>query len=308
MTSLFNSGLDTLLLPFSFTFMQQAFVIVLLVAIPTALLSCFLVLKGWSLMGDAISHSVLPGVILAYVLSIPYAIGAFAAGMFCALATGFIKDNSRLKEDTVMGVVFSSMFGLGLVLMTKIETGVHLDHILFGDVLGVSWTDVLEAGGIALLVISFILFKGRDLLVFVFDHQHAKAIGLPVGLLHYGLLSILSLTIVGALKAVGMILVVAMLIAPGAIAFLLTRKFQSMMLIALLISTLTSFLGVYLSFFIDSAPAPTIIMLMTLIFICVFIYSGYQTKRASAVLDQKDQKNQQDQQYNLQSAQEAFAK
>ena len=305
MTSLFNSGLDTLLLPFSFTFMQQAFVIVLLVAIPTSVLSCFLVLKGWSLMGDAISHSVLPGVILAYVLSIPYAIGAFAAGMFCALATGFIKDNSRLKEDTVMGVVFSSMFGLGLVLMTKVETGVHLDHILFGDVLGVSWTDVLEAGGIALLVISFILFKGRDLLVFVFDHQHAKAIGLPVGLLHYGLLSILSLTIVGALKAVGMILVVAMLIAPGAIAFLLTRKFQSMMLIALLISTLTSFLGVYLSFFIDSAPAPTIIMLMTLVFICVFIYSGYQAKRASAVLDQK---NQQDQQHSLQSAQEAFAK
>ncbi len=299
MTSLFNSGLDTLLLPFSFTFMQQAFVIVLLVAIPTSLLSCFLVLKGWSLMGDAISHSVLPGVILAYVLSIPYAIGAFAAGMFCALATGFIKDNSRLKEDTVMGVVFSSMFGLGLVLMTKVETGVHLDHILFGDVLGVSWTDVLEAGGIALLVISFILLKGRDLLVFVFDHQHAKAIGLPVGLLHYGLLSILSLTIVGALKAVGMILVVAMLIAPGAIAFLLTRKFQSMMLIALLISGLTSFLGVYLSFFIDSAPAPTIIMLMTLIFICVFFYSGYQTKRASAALDQK---NQQDQQYSVEMA------
>ncbi|AQS37104.1 ABC-type Mn2+/Zn2+ transport system, permease component [Shewanella psychrophila] len=284
MTSLFNSGLDALLLPFSFTFMHQAFAIVLLVAIPTSVLSCFLVLKGWSLMGDAISHSVLPGVILAYVLSIPYAIGAFAAGMFCALATGFIKDNSRLKEDTVMGVVFSSMFGLGLVLMTKVETGVHLDHILFGDVLGVSWTDVLEAGGIALLVISFILFKGRDLLVFVFDHQHAKAIGLPVGLLHYGLLSILSLTIVGALKAVGMILVVAMLIAPGAIAFLLTRKFQSMMLIALLISTLTSFLGVYLSFFIDSAPAPTIIMLMTLIFICVFFYSGYQTRRASSPL------------------------
>ncbi len=285
MTSLFDSGLDTLLLPFSFTFMQQAFMIVLLVAIPTSVLSCFLVLKGWSLMGDAISHSVLPGVILAYALSIPYAIGAFAAGMFCALATGFIKDNSRLKEDTVMGVVFSSMFGLGLVLMTKIETGVHLDHILFGDVLGVSWTDVLEAAGIALLVVGFILFKGRDLLVFIFDHQHAKAIGLPVGLLHYGLLSILSLTIVGALKAVGMILVVAMLIAPGAIAFLLTRKFQSMMLIALLISTLSSFLGVYLSFFIDSAPAPTIIMLMTLLFICVFFYSGYQTRRASATLD-----------------------
>ena len=128
-------NLAVLFEPFSFTFMQQAFAIVLLVAVPTSILSCFLVLKGWSLMGDAISHSVLPGVILAYILGIPLAIGAFAAGMVCAIATGFISENSRLKEDTVMGVVFSSMFGVGLVMMTKIDSNVHLDHILFGDVL-----------------------------------------------------------------------------------------------------------------------------------------------------------------------------
>jgi manganese/iron transport system permease protein len=176
------------------------------------------------------------------------------------------------------------MFGLGLVMMSKIETSVHLDHILFGDVLGLSWTEVREAGAIALIVCSFVLLKGKDLIVFVFDHQHAKAIGLPVKLLHYGLLSLLSLTIVGALKAVGMILVIAMLIAPGATALLLTDKFEIMVLLALLISSFCSLLGVYLSFFIDSAPAPTIIVLMTITFISVFIYQILESKSSSRSL------------------------
>ena len=277
-------NLAVLFEPFSFTFMQQAFAIVLLVAVPTSILSCFLVLKGWSLMGDAISHSVLPGVILAYILGIPLAIGAFAAGMVCAIATGFISDNSRLKEDTVMGVVFSSMFGVGLVMMTKIDSNVHLDHILFGDVLGISWRDVVESGIITLLVVAFMLIKGKDLLVFVFDRQHAKVIGLPVTALHYGLLAMLSLTIVGALKAVGMILVIAMLIAPGAIAHLLTTKFQSMVMVSVAISLCCSFLGVYLSFFIDSAPAPTIIMLMSTTFIGVFVFTSYRAKLTSRKL------------------------
>ena len=277
-------NLTVLFEPFSFTFMQQAFAIVLLVAVPTSILSCFLVLKGWSLMGDAISHSVLPGVILAYILGIPLAIGAFAAGMVCAVATGFISENSRLKEDTVMGVVFSSMFGVGLVMMTKIDSNVHLDHILFGDVLGISWRDVVESGIITLLVVAFMLIKGKDLLVFVFDRQHAKVIGLPVTALHYGLLALLSLTIVGALKAVGMILVIAMLIAPGAIAHLLTTKFQSMVMASVAISLCCSFLGVYLSFFIDSAPAPTIIMLMSTTFIGVFVFTSYRAKLTSRKL------------------------
>jgi manganese/iron transport system permease protein len=277
-------NLTVLFEPFSFTFMQQAFAIVLLVAVPTSILSCFLVLKGWSLMGDAISHSVLPGVILAYVLGIPLAIGAFAAGMVCAIATGFISENSRLKEDTVMGVVFSSMFGVGLVMMTKIDSNVHLDHILFGDVLGISWRDVVESGINTLLVVAFMLIKGKDLLVFVFDRQHAKVIGLPVTALHYGLLAMLSLTIVGALKAVGMILVIAMLIAPGAIAHLLTTKFQSMVMVSVAISLCCSFLGVYLSFFIDSAPAPTIIMLMSTTFIGVFVFTSYRAKLTSRKL------------------------
>ena len=265
-------------MPFQFSFMQKAFVITLFVAVPMAMLSCYLILKGWSLMGDAISHSVLPGIVVAYVMKIPLAIGAFAAGMFCAIATAFLKENSRIKEDTVMGVVFSGMFGLGLVLYVKVETDVHLDHILFGDMLGVTWTDILESTIIALTAICFILIKRKDLLAHSFDNQHAQAIGLPVRLLHYGLLAVLSLTIVGALKAVGIILAIAMLISPGAIAFLLTRQFDQMMLCSVLIAVSSSFLGIYLSFFIDSAPAPTIVLIMSIEFIMAFIFTIRRNK------------------------------
>ena len=262
--------------------MQQAFVISLLVAVPSALLSCFLVLKGWSLMGDAVSHAVLPGIVLAYIAGIPLAIGAFAAGMVCALATGYLKENSRIKEDTVMGVVFSGMFGLGIVLYTKIQTEVHLDHILFGDMLGVSWSDVGQTGLIAVACVAAIMIFRRDLLLHAFDAQHARAIGLPVRLLHYGLLSVLALTIVGALKAVGIILAIAMLIAPGAIAFLLTRRFSVMLALSVAIAVTASFLGVYLSFFIDSAPAPTIVLILSGMFIAAFIATTLRTAFAES--------------------------
>ncbi|MCP4320565.1 MAG: metal ABC transporter permease [Psychromonas sp.] len=270
---------EHLLFPFEFGFMQQAFVMVMLLAVPTALLSCFLVLKGWSLMGDAISHSVLPGIVIAYLLAIPFAIGAFVAGIACALLTGYIKEHSRLKEDTVMGIVFSAMFALGLLLMTKIETDVHLDHILYGDLLGSSWLNIIEAGIVSVVVCCFLFIKGKDLLLFVFDKLHAQAIGLSVRFLHYALLSVLSITIVFALKSVGMILVIAMLIAPGAIAFLVTRNFYNMLILSVIIACSCSFLGVYLSFFIDSAPAPTIIMVLSALFIMVFSYRSLKIKR-----------------------------
>ncbi|GGA90200.1 membrane protein [Brucella endophytica] len=268
------SFIDTLTLPFQFEFMRFGLAIAVLVAIPAALLSCFLVLKGWSLMGDAISHAVLPGVVVSYIIGIPYAIGAFAAGMICALGTGFLKENSRVKQDTVMGVVFSGMFGLGLVLYTKVRSDVHLDHILFGDMLGVGPRDILETGVIAAFTTGIIALKWRDLLLHAFDPVQAKVVGLPVRLLHYGLLAVLSLTIVGALKAVGIILAIAMLIAPGAIAFLLTRAFGPMLVISVVIAVLSSFFGVYLSFFLDSAPAPTIVLLMTIAFIAAFVFSS----------------------------------
>jgi manganese/iron transport system permease protein len=171
------------------------------------------------------------------------------------------------------------MFGLGLVLYVKIQSDVHLDHILFGDMLGVDLADIIETGVIAVVTTAIILVKWRDLLLHAFDPAQARAIGLPVKLMHYGLLLILSLTIVGALKAVGIILVIALLLAPGAIAFLLTRKFSSMLTIAVMIAILASFFGVYLSFFIDSAPAPTIVLLMTIGFIAAFVVTVSRAAR-----------------------------
>ena len=269
---------ETLLAPFQFGFMVNALIISVLVAVPTALLSCFLVLKGWSLMGDAISHAVFPGVVIAYIVGIPYSVGAFAAGMVCAVATGFLKDNSRIKQDTVMGIVFSGMFGLGLVLYVKIQSDVHLDHILFGDMLGVVLRDIVETAVIAAVTAGMIGLKWRDFLLHAFDPAQAQAVGLRVNLLHYGLLCLISLTIVGALKAVGIILAIAMLIAPGAIAFLLTRRFGAMLALAVLIATAATLLGVYLSVFIDSAPAPTIVLLLAAAFIAAFLVA---TKRAA---------------------------
>jgi manganese/iron transport system permease protein len=267
MTGLFG----TLALPFAFPFMREALIIAVLVAVPAALLSCFLVLKGWSLMGDAISHAVLPGVVLSYIAGLPLAVGAFASGMICALATGYLKENSPIKEDTVMGIVFSGMFGLGIVLYTKVETEVHLDHILFGDMLGVDWPDLLQSGIIAAVVLAIIAMKWRDLLLHAFDPQQAQAMGLPVRLLHYGFLSLLSLTIVGALTATGIILTIALLITPGAVAFLLTKRFGTMLVVSVLVAMAASFAGVYVSFFIDSAPAPTIVLLMAGTFVAAFV-------------------------------------
>ncbi len=260
------------LTPFQFPFMQNAFLVAAFLAPPTALLSCFLVLKGWSLMGDAISHATLPGIVLAYVLNLPLIVGAFAAGMFCALAVGFLKENSRIKQDTVMGIVFSGMFGLGMVLYTKIETDVHLDHILFGNMLGVGPEDLWTAVVVALGVTLVLLTKWKDLLLHAFDAAQARTIGLRVGWLHYGLLALISLTIVATLKAVGLILAIGLLIAPGAIAFLLTREFRSMMAVAVAVTLAAMLGGAYLSFWIDSAPAPTIILLLSAAFVLAFLW------------------------------------
>ncbi|MGQ8632497.1 metal ABC transporter permease [Agrobacterium sp. DKPNP3] len=274
--------LELAILPFQLPFMQYAFAITLMIAVPMAMLSCFLVLKGWSLMGDAVSHAVLPGVVVAYIVGLPLSIGAFIAGMICALGTGFIKENSRIKEDTVLGIVFSGMFGLGLVLYVKVQSDVHLDHILFGDMLGIAPLDMLETGVIALLATLFLGVLRKDLLVNAFDAQHARAIGLPVRLLHYGLLMVLSLTVVGALKAVGIILSVAMLVAPGAIAFLLTRRFSAMLLVAITVAAASSLAGTWLSFLIDSAPAPTIVLFMSITFVAAFIRTTLKARRTSA--------------------------
>ncbi|MDX8348442.1 metal ABC transporter permease [Cognatiyoonia sp. IB215446] len=270
--------METLLFPFQFAFMNNAFLIMAIIAVPTSLLSCYLVLKGWSLMGDAISHAVLPGIVLAYILNIPLLIGAFCAGMCCALATGFLAENSRVKQDTVMGVVFSGMFGLGLILYTKITTDVHLDHILFGNMLGVDGADLWTASGIAALVAAIIIAKRREFTLHAFDPVQARAVGLRVGWLHYGLLAMISLTIIATLSAVGIILSIGLLIAPGAIAFLLTKRFEVMLPLSVLITLLSGIAGAYLSFFLDSAPAPTIILVMTLLFITAFLRANLRAR------------------------------
>ncbi|WP_320195102.1 metal ABC transporter permease [Agrobacterium rosae] len=273
-----SENLQLAILPFQLPFMQYAFIITLMIAVPMAMLSCILVLKGWSLMGDAVSHAVLPGVVIAYIVGIPFSIGAFIAGMICALGTGFLKENSRIKEDTVLGIVFSGMFGLGLVLYVKVQSDVHLDHILFGDMLGVAMGDIIETGLIALAATLFLVLLRKDLLVHAFDAQHAKAIGLPVRLLHYGLLAVLSLTVVGALQAIGIILSVAMLVAPGAIAFLITRRFSRMLIAAVIIAVFSSVTGIWASFLIDSAPAPTIVLVMTALFVLAFLRTTMQAR------------------------------
>jgi manganese/iron transport system permease protein len=265
--------LDLVLVPLSYGFMQRALLIAVLVGAVCAVLSCYLVLKGWSLMGDAISHAVLPGLVVAVVLGLPLAVGAMAAGLTCALLTGYLKERSRVKEDTVMGIVFSGMFGLGLVLFTKIETDQHLLHVLFGNLLGVTPQDVVETAIVAGITLVAVALKRRDLLVYCFDPQHARSIGLPVALLHYGLLILLSLTIVASLKAVGIILVVAMLVAPGAIAQLLTNRFDRMLLIALAVAIGSCVVGTLASFHIDGSTGPCIVLVQAAAFLLALLFA-----------------------------------
>ena len=274
-------NIDYLMLPFQFPFMQKAFYISMIVSVPTALLSCFLVMKGWALMGDAVSHAVLPGIVLAYIFGIPLIIGAFAAGMTCSIATGYLSTNSRVKQDTVMGVVFSGMFGVGIVLYVSVETNMHLDHILFGNMLGVESHELRTAGIISLGVGLILLLKWKDWLLHSFDPAQAKASGLWVNWLYYGMLAALSLTIVATLSAAGLILAVGLLIAPGAIAFLVVRKFSTMLWVSVIVCIASMLLGTYASFFLDSAPAPTIILIMTALFIVAFIRRQILTRRTS---------------------------
>ncbi len=274
--------MDMLLFPFQLDFMRNAFLVMLLIAPAAGMLSALLVLKGWSLMGDAVSHAVLPGIVLAYVAGLPLILGAFGAGLFCAVAAGHLRETSRIKADTAMGVVFAGMFGLGIVLYTAIESDLHLDHILFGNMLGVGagdlWTAGLIAGGVALAL----LVAWRALMAQAFDPVQAHALGLPVRLLHYGLLAALSATIVAMLSSVGLVLSIAILIAPGATAFLLVRRFAAMMAVAVLLTAGAGVAGVYASFWIDSAPAPTIVLILTGLFLLALVRHGWRARAQAA--------------------------
>lgn len=259
--------------PFQYEFMNQAMLIGALVGAVCAVLSCFLVLKGWSLMGDAISHAVLPGVVLSYMMGLPLAVGAFTTGLFCAVATGWVKSNSRIKEDTVMGIAFTGLFALGLVLFTRIETDMHLMHILFGNILGIERSSVIQTVVAAVITLVVVLIWRRDLLLYCFDAGHARVIGLNTTLLYYVLLGLLSATVVASIQAVGIILVVAMLVTPGCIGHLLSDRFDRMLLIAVASAVFSSVVGVYISFFIDGTSGACIVLTQAVIFLAAFIFA-----------------------------------
>ncbi|KZS22652.1 metal ABC transporter permease [Wohlfahrtiimonas chitiniclastica] len=252
--------------PFQLELMRRALYAAIVIAIICALFSCFLVLKGWSLIGDAISHAVLPGVVISFIIGIPFIVGAFFSGIFCAFATGFIKNNSRIKEDTVMGILFSGMFAIGLVMITKVESNIHLSHILFGNILGITHAEFIFTLVMSGIIGIILLMKVKDLILFCFDPIQAKVVGLPVTLMHYLLLSMLSLTIVTALQAAGIVLVIAMLIAPGITAFLLTKRFEYMLLIAVLASVSASVIGTIISYHLDADTGPSIVIVQAILF------------------------------------------
>jgi ABC-type Mn2+/Zn2+ transport system permease subunit len=282
------------LTPFEHPFMQTAFALSVLVGVVCATLSCFLVLKGWALMGDAVSHAVFPGIVIAYIVGAPLALGAFGAGLACAIGTGFIKENSRLREDTVMGVVFTGMFAFGLVLFRKVESDQHLDHILFGNLLGLPTAQVCETVLIGAVTLLLTLARRKDLLLFCFDAAHARSIGLNTALLHYMLLTLLALTIVTSLQAVGIILVVAMLITPGCVGFLLSDRFGTMLLVATGTAVFSCLGGVYVSFLADVRTAACIVLFQSSLFVLALIFapkrgllSGWRNRRRHRRISQE---------------------
>jgi len=262
-----------LLEPLQHAFMVRALLISATVGGVCGLLSCYMTLKGWALMGDAVSHSVLPGVILAYAIGLPFSVGAFVFGVGSVATIGFVKQKSRIKEDTVIGLVFTGFFALGLVLVSKTRSNIDLTHILFGNVLGISIADIQQTVLISVLVTAVLLLFRRDLLLFCFDPTHARSIGINTGVLHYLLLSVLSLAAVAGLQTVGIILVVAMLVTPGATAYLLTDRFDRMSWLAIGSSILSSLLGVYTSYWTDSSTAGCIVLVQTGLFVIAFLFA-----------------------------------
>jgi ABC-type Mn2+/Zn2+ transport system permease subunit len=258
--------MNTLLEPFQYPFMVDAMIVGTAIAVVCAVLSCYLVLKGWSLMGDAISHAVLPGIVVAYVIGWPLAVGAFISGLFCAVATGYIKANSRVKEDTVMGVVFTGLFALGLVMFTKVKSDLHLDHILFGNILGLEPGDLRNTLIVSGITVAVVLTLRRDLMLFCFDPAQARTIGLPTTFLYYLLLSLLAVTIVVSLKAVGIILVIAMLVTPGCIAYLITDRSGRMLWISVVAAVGSTLSGIYASFFVNASTSACIVLVQALVF------------------------------------------
>ncbi len=268
--------IDLLAEPLQYEFMVRALVTTIVAAGTCALLSCWLVLVGWSLMGDAVSHSVLPGVVLAYLVGAPFALGALAFGLLAVALIGIVRGTSRVKEDAAIGVVFTTLFALGLVLVSVTPSQTDLFHIIFGNLLGVSPSDLLQVVVLGVLASGILLVKRRDLTLFAFDPAHAHAIGLSPRRLSALLLGVLALTAVVALQAVGVVLVVALLLIPGATAYLLTDRFTRMLVIAPAISIACAVAGIYASYYLDTASGGMVVLTQGCAFLLVYLFSPRQ--------------------------------
>ncbi|MBS0657765.1 MAG: metal ABC transporter permease [Verrucomicrobia bacterium] len=262
-----------LLVPFRYDFMVTAMWVCTLVGVVCGLLSAFVTLKGWSLMGDALSHAVVPGVAIAYFVGMPFALGAFASGILAAGAMTYVKLRTPVREDAVIGVVFTSFFAFGLLLISLRPSQIDLKTIILGNVLGIPRDDALQVTVVSAICLLVLALQGRDLLLVCFDPGHARALGLRVNLLQGILLTLLAATAVAAMQAVGAVLVAAMVITPGATAFLLTARFGRMMGVAAGIGGTSSFVGAYLSYYLDGATGGCIVTLQTLIFIIVLVFA-----------------------------------
>jgi manganese transport system permease protein len=261
--------MELLLEPLSYDFMVRAIVTTALAAVVCAVLSCWLVLIGWSLMGDAVSHAVLPGVVLAYIVGAPFALVAVTL-------IGVVRNTSRVKEDAAIGIVFSSLFALGLVLISVTPSQTDLNHIIFGNLLGVSVPDLIQVLVLGVVAFVILILKRRDLTLYAFDPTHAHAIGLSPRRLGALLLGLLALTSVVALQTVGVVLVVAMLIIPGATAYLLTDRFSRMLVIAPTISAVCSVAGIYISYYLDTASGAMVVLTQGVVFGAVYLFSPRQ--------------------------------
>jgi manganese transport system permease protein len=265
--------LDFLLEPLGYDFMVRALLTSVLAATVCALLSCWLVLIGWSLMGDAVSHAVLPGVVLAYVVGAPFALGAIVFGVLAVVLIGAVRSPGRIREDAAIGIVFTVLFALGLVLISVTPSQTDLAHIVFGNILGVSPGDLIQVAILAVVAIAVLLIKRRDLTLYAFDPTHAHAIGLSPRLLGAVLLGVLAVTAVVALQVVGVVLVVALLIIPGATAFLLTERFGRMLVIAPVTAAASAVVGIYLSYWLDVASGGMIVLVQGVLFTLAFLFA-----------------------------------
>ena len=282
--------IETLILPFTYSYMFNAMWVSSLVGAICAFLSVYLMLKGWSLIGDALSHSIVPGVAGAYMLGLPFALGAFVAGGLAAGTMLFLNQRTGLKEDTIIGLIFTSFFGLGLFMVSISPASVSIQTITMGNILSITPGDTLQLAIIGFVTLIILLAKWKDLMITFFDEDHAKSIGLKTGLLKAIFFILLSASCVAALQTVGAFLVIALVVTPGATAFLLTDRFPVLLILSVLIGSITSFVGAYLSFFVDGATGGLIVSLQTFIFLTVFLLApkhGYLAtrRRAKSVLE-----------------------